>query len=235
MQSLIVVSHLLVNPGGISCRTYKAEDMATKTIAFAATGKLNEGELILAGRRGDVRATEALFRPYYSLLFQTAFRILRNTEDAEDSLQDALLSAHRNLGRFEGRSQFSTWLTRIVINAALMKRRSIKARPSVSLDDILQEDEVPGIGRFADPVPDPEQIYLGVEIREMIKKNIELLSPRLRMAFMLRHIVGCSTGQAAKELGVAENALKARVWRARHGLAERMRLALRGTWHRRKP
>src|SRR5256884_3796673 len=79
-------------------------------ITTAETAKLNEPELILAGRRGDERATEALFRRYQGLLFQTAFRILRNKQDAEDSLQDALLSAHRNLKRFEERSQFSTWL-----------------------------------------------------------------------------------------------------------------------------
>ncbi|MBA0088484.1 MAG: sigma-70 family RNA polymerase sigma factor [Acidobacteria bacterium Pan2503] len=184
--------------------------------------------MILAGRRGDERATEALFRRDHGLLFQTAFRILGNKQDAEDSLQDALLSAHRNLKSFEGRSQFSTWLTRIVINAALMKRRSIKARPSLSVDDILHEDGLSGLARFADPGPDPEQIYLGAEISEMIHKNIEQLSPRLRIAFQLRHVVGYSTGQAAKKLGVAENALKARVWRARHQLAERLGHALQG-------
>ena len=202
--------------------------MARQAIATAATGHLNEPVLILSGRRGDERATEALFRHYHGLLFQTAFRILRNKQDAEDSLQDALLSAHRNLKSFEGRSQFSTWLTRIVINAALMKRRSIKARPSLSVDDILHEDGLSGLGRFADPAPDPEQIYLGAEICEMINKNIEQLSPRLRIAFQLRHVVGYSTGQAAKKLGVAENALKARVWRARHQLAERLGHALQG-------
>lgn len=202
--------------------------MARQASTTAATGNLNEPELIPADRRGDERATEAHFRRYRGLLFQTAFRILRNKQDAEDSLQDALLSAHRNLKSFKGRSQFSTWLTRIVINSALMKRRSIKARPSLSVDDILHEGELSGMGRFADPAPDPEQIYLGAEICKMINKNIEQLSPRLRIAFRLRHVVGYSTGQAAKKLGVAENALKARVWRARHQLAERLGRALQG-------
>src|SRR2546425_1209471 len=199
--------------------------MATQV---AVGTQLNEETRIRAGRGGDEQGVEALFRRYQRPLFQTALRVLGNTEDAEDALQDGLLSAYRNLKRFEGRSQFSTWLTRIVINAALMKRRSIKARRSLSLDDILQEDELPGIGRFADPAPDPEQIYLGAEIREMINKNIERLSPRLRIAFLLRHVVGYSTGQAAKKLGVAENALKARVWRARHQLAERLGRPLQG-------
>src|SRR5258708_3178978 len=88
-----------------------------------------------AGRAGGGEGgVEALFRRYQRPLFQTGLRVLGNTEDAEDALQDGLLSAYRNLKRFEGRSQFSTWLTRIVINAALMRRRSAKARPAVSLD-----------------------------------------------------------------------------------------------------
>lgn len=202
--------------------------MRTQANEPATTEKLDEHHLILAGKRGDEQALEALFHRHHTLLFQSAFRILRNTQDAEDSLQDAFVSAYCNLERFEGRSQLSTWLTRIVINAALMKQRSIKARRSVSLDDILHEDELPGVGRFPDPGPNPEQICLGVELREIINKNIDELSPRLRMAFMLRHVVQESTAQAARGLGVSQNALKARVWRARLRLAERLRHPLEG-------
>ena len=103
--------------------------MATQTIAATAAAiPLSEDGLIRAGQRGDHEAMETLFRRYQRPLFQTALRVLGNAEDAEDALQDGLLSAFRNLKRFEGRSQFSTWLTRIVINAALMRRRSAKAR-----------------------------------------------------------------------------------------------------------
>src|SRR5947199_10695358 len=109
-----------------------------------------------------------------------------------------------------------------------MPRSRSDVASRLGVPDILQEDELPGIGRFADPAPDPEQIYLGVEIREMINKNIDRLSPRLRIALLLRHVVGYSTGQAAKKLGVAENALKARVWRARHQLGERLERPLQG-------
>src|SRR5271157_1532168 len=133
--------------------------------------KLSEQKLIRAGQRGDAQAIETLFSRYQRQLFQTALRVLGNAEDAEDALQDGLLSAYRNLKRFEGRSQFSTWLTRIVINAALMKRRSAKARPAVSLDDSQREDELPIAERFADDGPNPEQVYAGTEIREMIKRN----------------------------------------------------------------
>ena len=103
-------------------------DMATQAIT---TMQFSEQKLIRAGQRGDAQAIETLFRRYQRQLFQTALRVLGNAEDAEDALQDGMLSAYRNLKRFEGRSQFSTWLTRIVINAALMKRRSAKARPAV--------------------------------------------------------------------------------------------------------
>src|SRR5256884_6972439 len=106
--------------------------MATQV---AVAVPFNETKLIRAGQRGDSQAVETLFRRYQRPLFQTALRVLGNAEDAEDALQDGLLSAYRNLRRFEGRSQFSTWLTRIVINAALMRRRSAKARPAVSLDE----------------------------------------------------------------------------------------------------
>lgn len=199
--------------------------MATQ-VAVMGT-QFNEEKLIRAGQRGDSQAVETLFRRYQRPLFQTALRVLGNTEDAEDALQDGLLSAYRNMKRFEGRSQFSTWLTRIVINAALMRRRSAKARPAVSLDAPPREDELPATERFADESPDPEQIFAGTELREMIGANLNELSPLLRTAFLLREVEGYSTGEAAKKLGVTENTLKARLWRARHQLAERLGRRLR--------
>src|SRR5215475_6909573 len=112
------------------------DKMATQALVGAAVGvELNEVKLIRAGQRGDAQAVDTLFRRYHRPLFQTALRVLGNAEDAEDALQEGMLSAYRNLKRFEGRSQFSTWLTRIVINAALMRRRSMKARPAISLDE----------------------------------------------------------------------------------------------------
>src|SRR6266849_7073084 len=184
--------------------------------------QFNEGKLIRAGQRGDSQAVEALFRRYHRPLFQTALRVLGNAEDAEDALQDGLLSAYRNLKRFEGRSQFSTWLTRIVINAALMRRRSKKVRTAMSLDEPAREDELPASERFADDGPTPEQTYQRTELRRLIGENLDELSPLLRTAFILREVEGFSTGEAASKLGVTENTLKARLWRARQQLASRL-------------
>src|SRR5258708_26139353 len=112
--------------------------------------QLNEERLIRAGQRGDEQTVEALFRRYHRPLFQTALRVLGNTEDAEDALQDGLLSAYRNLKRFEGRSQFSTWLTRIEINAAVMRRRSANARPAGALEENPRHDEFSSSDLFSD-------------------------------------------------------------------------------------
>ena len=163
-----------------------------------------EDQLIERGLGGDARALDVLFSRNTRTLYQTALRVLGNPEDAEEALQEGLLSAYRNLPRFERRSQFSTWLTRIVINAALMRRRSKRSRPAVSLDD-------------------------GTELGDRVKKKLAEISPLLRTAFWLREIEGLSAEEAAHVLGVSRNTLKARLWRARQELAARLGLALDGT------
>src|SRR5580704_1033138 len=187
-----------------------------------------EDSLIRRALRGDTAAFEALCVQHSRALFQTALRLLGNAEDAEDALQEGLLAAYRNLKRFEGRSRFSTWLTRIVINASLMRRRSQKSRPAVSLEQwSTEEGSVPAEERFAADGPSPEEIYAGRELRNLINENLETLSPVLRDAFLLREAQGLSTSEAARALGVSENTLKARLWRARQQLAERLAPLLR--------
>jgi RNA polymerase sigma-70 factor (ECF subfamily) len=186
----------------------------------------SEAQLIERGLAGDARALDALFARNTRTLYQTALRVLGNPEDAEEALQEGLLSAYRNLPRFEKRSQFSTWLTRIVINAALMRRRSKRSRPAVSLDEVISEGELPLAERFADDAPNPEQLYAGTELGDRMNKKLAEISPLLRTAFWLREIEGLSAEEAANVLGVSRNTLKARLWRARQELAARLGLSL---------
>jgi RNA polymerase sigma-70 factor, ECF subfamily len=186
----------------------------------------SEEQLIERGLKGDGRALDALFARNTRALYQTALRVLGNPEDAEEALQEGLLSAYRNLPRFEKRSQFSTWLTRIVINAALMRRRSKRARPAVSLDEVISEGELPLADRFADDGPNPEQLYAGTELGDRMNRKLAEISPLLRTAFWLREIEGLSAEEAAQVLGVSRNTLKARLWRARQELAARLGLSL---------
>jgi RNA polymerase sigma-70 factor (ECF subfamily) len=186
----------------------------------------SENELIERGLNGDARALDTLFARNTRSLYQTAFRVLGNPEDAEEALQEGLLSAYRNLPKFERRSQFSTWLTRIVINAALMRRRSKRARPAMSLDEVVKEGDVPLAERFADDAPNPEQLYAGTELGDRMNKKLAEISPLLRTAFWLREIEGLTAEEAAHVLGVSRNTLKARLWRARQELAARLGLTL---------
>jgi RNA polymerase sigma-70 factor (ECF subfamily) len=186
----------------------------------------SEAQLIERGLAGDAHALDALFARNTRALYQTALRVLGNPEDAEEALQEGLLSAYRNLPRFEKRSQFSTWLTRIVINAALMRRRSKRSRPAVSLDEVISEGDLPLAERFADDAPNPEQLYAGTELGDRMNKKLAEISPLLRTAFWLREIEGLSAEEAASVLGVSRNTLKARLWRARQELAARLGLSL---------
>jgi len=201
---------------------------AKETVTDLNLSEQSEEQLIERGLNGDARALDTLFARNTRTLYQTALRVLGNPEDAEEALQEGLLSAYRNLPRFEGRSQFSTWLTRIVINAALMRRRSKRARPAVSLDDRTPDGELPLAERFADESPNPEQLYAGTELGDRVRKKLAEISPLLRTAFWLREIEGLSAEEAAQILGVSRNTLKARLWRARQELAARLGLALDG-------
>ena len=183
-----------------------------------------EEELIRKGVEGSEDALERLFARYARTLYPTALKLLGNPEDAEDALQDGLLSAFRNLRRFEGRSQFSTWLTRIVINAALMRLRSQRTHPMASIDDEgSQEDDLALAERIADRAPNPEENYARKELNEIFERKLEELSPSLRSALLLRDVQGLSTEEAARALGVPEGTLKSQLHRARAQLANLLR------------
>jgi RNA polymerase sigma-70 factor (ECF subfamily) len=179
-----------------------------------------EEALVRASQGGNHQAIETLFRRYQRQLLGTARRILGNTEDAEDALQDGLLSAYRNVARFEGRSKFSTWLTRIVVNAALMRRRRAKGPRMTSLDATASEEEVPMSECVRDNDPDPEQLFAHAELREMIQTNLGQLPSPLFTAFVLCGIEEHSLEEAARRLGITVTAMKARMHRARNKLAE---------------
>ena len=179
-----------------------------------------EEALVRASQDGNQQAIETLFRRYQRQLLGTARRILGNIEDAEDALQDGLLSAYRNVSRFEGRCKFSTWLTRIVLNAALMRRRGAKGLNMVSLDATSSEHEVPRSERAQDDRPNPEQLFAHTELREMVESNVGQLSPPLFTAFVLCAVEECTHEEAARRLGITVSAMKARMHRARNKLAE---------------
>ena len=152
-------------------------------------------------------------------LYRRVLGIVRNPEDAEDALQEGLLSAFRNLPRFEGRSGLSTWLTRIVINAALMQLRSRRTHEAASLDEPFDDTAVTAADRIVDPNPSPERRLLMTELHRVMARSVDGLSPEMRTAVSLRYMQGLSTREAARTCGTSENTLKARLRRARRRLA----------------
>jgi RNA polymerase sigma-70 factor, ECF subfamily len=193
--------------------------------------KEDEGELLRHAAAGDRAALEVLFTQNQRALYLRALRLLGNADDAEDALQEGLLAAYRNLRRFQGRSQFATWLTRIVINAALMQRRGQRAHPTLPLEVGSQANFSPMDEEFADGGPSPEDLCTGNELAERLQRSLADLSPPLRHAFELREMEGFSAEEAAKVLGVSRNALKARLWRARRQLASQLSHVLSGRAH----
>ncbi len=161
-----------------------------------------------------------LFGRNRARLYKTALRLTGNHDDAEDALQDGLLAAFRNLDTFEGRSQFSTWLTRIVINAALMKRRQSRIGRTLSIDQCLEEGDQPLVGMFRDTRPNPEEIYMDQERVEIVERAIHAMPDRYRRALWLHHVEGLKTKQAAETLGLATGTVKSQLHRARLWLGE---------------
>ena len=131
-----------------------------------------------------------------------AERYLGNAADAEDAVQDALLSALTHVNQYEGRAKMSTWLTTIVINSARMKLRRRLSGVQIALDETVEEHNVFAAEMVSDTRPDPEAVYRKREISERIAYATLRLSPALRRTFQLRGVEGLSIRETAYRLGV---------------------------------
>jgi RNA polymerase sigma-70 factor (ECF subfamily) len=158
------------------------------------------------------------------MFYKRAFRFLGNAPDAEDAVQDALLSACKHLGQFRGQAQLSTWLTTIVTNAARMQLRRRRRGGYLSLDEQQGEDGLTFSEQLPDSRPGPEEVCSRSEARDRLVNGVKQLSPMLRRAFQLREIDGLTTKEAARVLGVPEGTVKAQLARARAKLAGIMKV-----------
>jgi RNA polymerase sigma-70 factor (ECF subfamily) len=132
------------------------------------------------------------------------------------------MKAFQNLAEFREDSQFSTWLIRITVNQTLMKLRKRRTIREVSLDEDFQVDEDILPMEATDWARNPEQLYWATELRNILIKTLKELRPILRTVFVLRDIEGLSIDQIAEVLNVSHTAVKARLWRARLQLRERL-------------
>jgi RNA polymerase sigma-70 factor (ECF subfamily) len=148
--------------------------------------------------------------------YRRAYRYLGNAADAEDAVQDALLSACRHLDQFKGQSKMSTWLTTIVINSALTQLRRRPRQIHTSLDEQFGEEPGYCVSEWlADRRSSPEDQCIQSELYGYLMHFVEELPPASRYAFQLRDLDGLTTSEAAQILGVADVTVKAHVSRAR--------------------
>jgi len=160
-------------------------------------------------------------------LHRIAFRYLDNPEDAQDAVQDALLSAFRHASQFQQRAQLSTWLHRIVINSALVKLRARRRHETTSLEESSEANGEPLAAKLVSPAASPEQLCAQTEIREIISAVVRRLPPKQRRACELCAQQDWPMREAARELGVGVGALKCSLVRARRALRDPLRRRLR--------
>ena len=175
--------------------------------------ELRDELLVSAAKSGDRSAFVALCERHSDRILRRICQITRNWHDAEDVLQDSFLKAFVHLNSFEGRSTFSSWLTTIAINSALMilrKKRSLE----MPIDHICEDSEIRHTWEPRDLKEDPESTCVRREREELLRGAILRLPPIFRDVIQLRHAQDCSTREIAHTLGISVPAAKSRLHRA---------------------
>ena len=180
----------------------------------------------------DQMSLDELFVPHMPRLYNAAAQVLRHPQDSEDALQDGLLAAFRHLNQFQGRARFSTWLHRIVVNAALMKLRHRKHELTIASTDEEREDGALNFEiLFPDQRPNPEEEYSDLERSRMLAEVIGELPARYRAVLQMCDIDGLMEKEAAQRLGTAVSVIKSRRHRGRRMLLRRLKY---GSFQRRR-
>ena len=196
---------------------HKAEPTIVRVTDPAA-----EQMLVVAAKNGDEQAFETLFTRHRQKILRVVLRYAHVREDAEDIVQQSFQKAFVYLHKFEGKSSFSTWLTRIAINESLMLLRHGRALREVSVDDHIEAEGNAASFEISDSSPDPEASYLRRERAQILSETLGNLRPGMRTAIELRELAELSTEETARRMGVSVVAVKARLFHARKKLQQKL-------------
>jgi RNA polymerase sigma-70 factor (ECF subfamily) len=177
--------------------------------------EMSDEWLVLAAKDGNANAFVELRDRHSSKILRATYRITRNREDAEDALQESFLKAFLHLNKFEGRSSFSSWVTRIAINTSLMIMRKKRRNKELSIDPSDNDCESYDSWEPFDLREDPERHYERHERAELLRGAIRRLRPALRTAVELQQAQEYSMQELADSLGISLAAAKSRLLRAR--------------------
>ena len=186
---------------------------------------VEERNLILSAKEGNVGAFELLVQRYDKKVFSIASMYVQSAEDAKDIYQEVFVRVYKGLRKFEGRSEFSTWLYRITTNVCLSHRAKNKKHVHASIDDGHDEDESHGAS-FKETITDnqsTDQKMVDSEISENVERALISLSPKQRMVFTLRHYEGHKLREIAEMMKCSEGTVKKYLFTA----TERMRSQLK--------
>ncbi|MGB7623532.1 MAG: sigma-70 family RNA polymerase sigma factor [Terriglobia bacterium] len=184
--------------------------------------EVDEKQLVKDAKSGNYEAFEGLVHRYERKIYNVAYRLSGNREDAEDILQETFLKAFENLPRFREEASFYTWVMKIAVNATLIRFRKSTHPPMIAMDDLgdgPQEFHPRLVVRWHE---NPEQKYSRLEGERILRRAILWLPPIYRTVFWLRDVEEFSNAEVARMLGLSVFAVKSRLMRARLELRERL-------------
>jgi RNA polymerase sigma-70 factor (ECF subfamily) len=191
--------------------------LSVKVVAPAPTDEV----LVAAAKLGDHLAFLELWTRHSNKAFKTAYRITGNRDDAEDAFQDAWMKAYVHLNTFDGRAQFSTWLTRIAINSSLMILRTKRAHPETSME--IRDGDTWQHWEIVDQMKNAEELYAAHERLERLRQTISRLQPSLRNVLEIHHSDDSSLKEVSEFAGISVAATKSRLSRAKKTLRKLLR------------
>jgi RNA polymerase sigma-70 factor (ECF subfamily) len=185
---------------------------------------MTESELIKKAQDGDTKALTELVKRYEQTIYNFSFKVCRDREKAEHTMQETFMSMVKSIKQFSGRSKFSTWLYTIVSNHCLMMARAQKNKHYASIDD---ENSLIDESHIADWKVTPEKVTENNELKKILDKAIDKLPYDYRIVFVLRDVEGLSTAETGKIVGLTVPAVKSRLHRARAFLRKELDKTLR--------
>jgi RNA polymerase sigma-70 factor (ECF subfamily) len=188
-----------------------------------AKGNLQaEARLLQKARKGDKKAFSQLVERLEDTVYRYAYKLCRDQQKAEETLQDTFVNMYRKLHQFDGRSRLSTWLYTIASNSCLMKHRQARSRGIViSLDDLPVAGRK--LLRATGQSHSPQESLENRELRSALDRAIQGLPPSYRLVFVMRDLEGLSARETAEVLRISVEATKSRLRRARAALRESLR------------
>ena len=179
----------------------------------------SDEELVIAAQNGESCALGELFGRHQKMLYCFARRYTANADEAHDLVQETMLRAWRNIGRFRGESRFLTWLNSIVINTALSNKRKEKHIHWICLDEQEGEDARFCMRSLRDVRRNPEEEYSHRELRGLLRREALKLHPKYRSILKACDFDDCSLKEVARAQGIQLGAAKSRLFRARWSLS----------------